>query len=1181
MPPCCQMLLTIVYIHFSFLLLAEGATRAYFLAVREVEWNYAPFGKNMITGQSIADDPIASQYLQPAKDRIGSIYKKSVYKEYTDATYTSEVPKPAWLGFLGPIIRAEIGDTIIIQLKNFANQPFSIHPHGVFYTKDSEGSLYPDGSSEDVKKDDAIPPIGNHTYTWTVPQDHGPTADDPACLTWIYHSHVNAPKDIATGLIGPLLICREGTLKSISQRRHDVDLDFFLMFSVIDENESWHLGDNIASFCDDPGSVDKEDEGFRASNKMHAINGFVFGNLPEITVCAGEHISWHLFGMGSEVDVHTAFFHGQTLTVRGHRTDVTSLFPATFVVAEMIPHGVGEWLLSCEVHDHLRAGMEALYKVRNCSSQNAEPALKGKLRKYYIAAKELQWHYGPSGLDQSSGKNLQEPSSLSEKLLKQSPAWIGRTYWKVKYVEYTDATFRVEKPWQEEEKHLGILGPVIKAEVGDTIEVTFANKASRPFSIQPHGVFYGKEWEGTPYRDGLSRKGAAVRPLGNFTYRWTVPRHVGPTATDPPCLTWMYSSAVDPTRDTNSGLVGPLVVCKPGILDDSNKQKGVDKEFYLLFSTFDENLSWYLDANLKYLNPLLKPEDVLEDKDFTLSNRMPVINGFALGNMLHVNVCRGETVSWHLLAFGTESDVHGVAFQGNTVLVNGMRQDTSSLFPHTFATALMQPDNEGTFEVYCQTSNHYQRGMRGLYTVQQCGKTMPVLNQQYERVRIFYIMAEEVEWDYSQDRSWELEMHHRAAEERNDNLFLSQRNGLLGSRYKKAVYREYMDGTFKTPKNRTHGEEHLGILGPFLWAEVGDVLNVVFKNNATRPYSIHAHGVIEKSSGDPEAAMPGEIVTYQWDVPERSGPGPNDSACVSWIYYSKVDPVKDMFSGLIGPLKVCRKGSLDLEGRRKGVSKEFALLFLVFNENESWYLEENVKHYAQGNWSRSPRQDEEFVESNKMHAINGKLYANLPGLTMYEGDWVNWYLLGMGQESDIHTVHFHAETFVYRSGQRYRADVLDLFPGTLEMVEMRADNPGTWLLHCHVADHIQAGMEALYTILPRPVPELTNMDSGAAIPTAGEPNANQVLLFGSHVSPRQVEAIVILLAVAGIILFLAASALLGFVIYLERQKRLRRNRRSILDEGFKLMSTKNHDFLEARSCRARRESNQRPGMSFT
>ncbi|NXS02351.1 HEPH protein, partial [Oxylabes madagascariensis] len=107
-----------------------------------------------------------------------------------------------------------------------------------------------------------------------------------------------------------------------------------------------------------------------------------------------------------------------------------------------------------------------------------------------------------------------------------------------------------------------ILGPVIKAEVGDTILVTFLNKASWPFSIQPHGVSYGKESEGMWYHDGLSQSGVSVAPLHNFTYRWTVPRHVGPTSSDPPCLTWMYSSAANPVKDSSSGLVGPLLICK-------------------------------------------------------------------------------------------------------------------------------------------------------------------------------------------------------------------------------------------------------------------------------------------------------------------------------------------------------------------------------------------------------------------------------------------------------------------------------------------------------------------------------------------------------------------------------------------------------------------------------------------
>ncbi|NWX86835.1 HEPH protein, partial [Nothoprocta pentlandii] len=1137
--------------------LAGGVTRVYYLGIQEVAWNYAPLGRNVLANESIEYNLKASVFLQPGADRVGSTYRKSVYKQYTDSTYTAEIPKPAWLGFLGPIIRAEVGDTIKVHLKNFASRPYTIHPHGVFYEKDSEGSLYPDMSPQDQKKDDAVFPGGNYTYTWTVPEDHSPTADDPNCLTWIYHSHIDAPKDIASGLIGPLLTCKKGILTGNSQRRQDVDIDFFLMFSVVDENLSWYLDANIASFCTDPGSVDKEDEEFQESNKMHAINGYVFGNLPEMAMCAGDYVAWHLFGMGNEIDVHTAYFHGETLVIRGHRTDVASLFPATFVTADMIPSNPGRWLLSCQVNDHIQAGMAVLYEVRPCSRQAAKSTLKGRVRKYYIAAKEVQWDYGPSGLDRSSGKQLTEAGSPAEQFFKRSHYRIGGIYWKAKYVEYTDETFREEKKQSEEEKHLGILGPVIKAEVGDTILVTFVNKASWPFSIHPHGVPYRKEWEGMRYHDGVSQNGFSVQPLHNFTYQWTVPQHVGPTPSDPPCLTWMYSSAVNPIRDPSSGLVGPLVICKPGTLDENNKQKGIDKEFYLLFSVFDENLSWYLNANIKYY---LRMEEtsVKKDNGFEESNRMHAINGFMFGNLPGLDMCEGDKVSWHLLGLGTEADVHGAVFQGNTLQMNGMRRDSTNLFPHTFATAFMQPDNKGIFEIYCQTSNHFHAGMREHYSVSKCGQRDAAPARRYEGVRTYYVMAEEVEWDYAPERRWERERHNGSAQSYS-NVFLSNENGLLGSKYKKAVYREYTDGTFQTPKARINGDEHLGILGPFMWAEVGDILNIVFKNNATRPYSIHAHGVLEKETGQPQAANPGDIVTYRWEVPERSGPGPNDSACIPWIYYSMVDPVKDMYSGLIGPLKICRKGVLQSNGIRKDVKREFALLFLVFDENQSWYLEENVERYAHGNHKEIDLLDDVFVESNKMHAINGRLYANLPGLTMFQGEWVNWYLLGMGQEIDVHTVHFHAETFTYKNGKGYRADVVDLFPGTFEMVEMLPGNPGTWLLHCHVSDHIHAGMEILFNVLPKPGREQLSLALYFCLlsETPPEDESQKVMLFGAKLAPGHVEATVIILAVAGIVLFLVASLLLGMVIHLEKQRRLRRNRRSILDDGFKLMSKKN------------------------
>ena len=67
---------------------------------------------------------------------------------------------------------------------------------------------------------------------------------------------------------------------------------------------------------------------------------------------------------------------------------------------------------------------------------------------------------------------------------------------KAQYREYADSSFTALKPVPPEWEHLGILGPVIHAEVGDTIQVVFKNNARFPASVHPHGVFYPKNAEG-------------------------------------------------------------------------------------------------------------------------------------------------------------------------------------------------------------------------------------------------------------------------------------------------------------------------------------------------------------------------------------------------------------------------------------------------------------------------------------------------------------------------------------------------------------------------------------------------------------------------------------------------------------------------------------------------------------
>ncbi|XP_061484804.1 ferroxidase HEPHL1 isoform X2 [Rhineura floridana] len=1018
-----------------------------------------PWSQSCILTASTKREAIV--YVKRGANRIGRIYKKAIYKQFTDETYSQEITKPSWLGFLGPVLIAEENDTFIVHLKNFASRPYSLHPHGVFYKKDSEGALYPDGTGGKSKADDFVLPGTNYTYTWPVTYEFAPTSTDPRCLTWIYHSHIDTPKDISTGVIGPLLVCKKGTLDDTLVSTTDVTKNFALMFSIIDENLSWYLDENINTFCLEPSTVDKEDEDFQSSNKMHAINGYVFGNLPGLEMCAGELVSWQLFGMGTMIDIHSAQFFGHTLLNRGYRMDVISLFPATFITAEMMAENAGKWLLACQVDHHMQAGMTGLYNIKVCGQNITEPSRSGQERRYFIAAERILWDYGPGGIDKFTGQALNATGSDSAPFFTQGDDRIGGRYWKAHYVSYTDGTFTQRKKQPVDDTHLGILGPVIKAEVEDTILVTFANKADKNYSIMPHGVAFDKSSEGAPYADGHQKLGACVKPGETFQYKWRVPESVSPTDDDPPCLTYLYYSATDPMIDSQSGLVGPLIICKKNTLKPDGTQKGVDREFYLLFTVFDENLSFYLDINIDAFTG--EPSKVnKEDEDFQESNKMHAVNGYVFGNLPGLTMCKDDNVSWHMIGLGTSADMHGVHFQGNTIHLGGTTRDTLALFPHTSKTVLMQPDRVGTFHVVCRTFDHFTGGMKQLYKVKPCGK-MSHNGTRYGTMRTYYIAAEEMEWDYAPDKS-RAEKKGEAMNKSCGHVFVSQGEDRIGSKYKKVVYREFKSGDFTEYKTRTAKEHHLQILGPLIHAEVGNSILIVFKNKASRPYSVSAHGVEEEAGSKVHITMPGEISTYRWNVPERSGPGASDPNCITWVYYSTAHFVKDMYSGLIGPLIICRKGVLNEKGLRTDIDREFAVLFLVFDENESWYLNENIEKYLHKN-PKEFSHTSDFVKGNYMHAINGKIYNNLHGLTMNEGENTNWYLIGMGNEIDIHTVHFHGESFLFKMDHEHRGDVYDLFPATFQTVELVAFNPGTWLLHCHVHCHIHNGMETTYTIV--------------------------------------------------------------------------------------------------------------------
>lgn len=58
----------------------------------------------------------------------------------------------------------------------------------------------------------SVQPGETHTYRWKVVEEDKPLDNDARCLTRLYHSAVDTPRDIASGLIGPLLICKSESL---------------------------------------------------------------------------------------------------------------------------------------------------------------------------------------------------------------------------------------------------------------------------------------------------------------------------------------------------------------------------------------------------------------------------------------------------------------------------------------------------------------------------------------------------------------------------------------------------------------------------------------------------------------------------------------------------------------------------------------------------------------------------------------------------------------------------------------------------------------------------------------------------------------------------------------------------------------------------------------------------------
>jgi hephaestin len=353
----------------------KGQTRMYYVAADDVTWDYVPGGIDGITGKPFASVAMfmtgSGAEAKPVQKPVTSSYLKTLYREYTDKTFATLKPRPAeWehLGFLGPLIRAEVGDTIRVVFRNNSQKAHSMHPHGVFYNKDSEGAPYDDGTSGADKADDGVPPGGTQEYVWQVPERAGPASGDVNSVMWMYHSHTDEYRDPNSGLLGPMIITGRGQSKRDGVPK-GVDREFVVWFAQVHEEDSWHVDHNLPTIATDgaiPTPLTATSAGVVYPHFVKfSVNGFAHGSMPlrALTMHKGDHVRWYLFSGMNDFDFHTPHWHGNTVVINQMRTDVTSMAPMQMVTADMVPDDPGIWLFHCHIAFHNAAGMAVRYAV--------------------------------------------------------------------------------------------------------------------------------------------------------------------------------------------------------------------------------------------------------------------------------------------------------------------------------------------------------------------------------------------------------------------------------------------------------------------------------------------------------------------------------------------------------------------------------------------------------------------------------------------------------------------------------------------------------------------------------------------------------------------------------------------------------------------------------------------------
>ncbi len=249
--------------------------------------------------------------------------------------------------------------------------------------------------------------------------------------------------------------------------------------------------------------------------------------------------------------------------------------------------------------------------------------------------------------------------------------------------------------------------------------------------------------------------------------------------------------------------------------------------------------------------------------------------------------------------------------------------------------------------------------------------------------------------------------------------------------------------------------------GPTFQVTQGDHVRVIFENQLPEPCSIHWHGFEDLIGFDgmpgisQQPTRPGERFVYEFDIHQAG----------TFFYHSHM-AMQEM-AGMLGAFIMHPR-----QPYRQHCDKDFVLLFQEYS-----VLPNNTVPNVMN------------MEFNWL-VVNGKAGPAATPLIVRQGERVRLRMVNLGM--DHHPIHVHGHTFYTTGTEGGRIPETAWWPGNTVLlgvaqardVEFVANNPGDWMLHCHLPHHMMNQMMSSvsmgisdHTMSNGPLSEGANMSS--------------------------------------------------------------------------------------------------------